>query len=63
MTMTTESRAKTMIAQPPSSICLRRVIDGDVVVDGVVVVRPRAAESFVPEPSIEVTAGAFGGVD
>ena len=32
-------------------------------VDGVVVVRPRAAESFVPEPSIEVTAGAFGGVD
>jgi len=53
-----------MIAQPPFSICLRRVIDGGVVVDGVVVVvRPRATESFVPEPSIEVTAGAFGGAD
>lgn len=63
MTMTMDRRAKTMIAQPPFSICLRRVTDGDVVVGGAVVVRARVAESFVPVPSIEVTAGAFGGAD
>ena len=52
-----------MIAQPPSSIRLKRVTDEGVVVEAAAAVRAREAESFVPVPSIEVTAGAFGVAD